>query len=559
MNKFIVQLLDDKEFDNLPFRHVKNAIGCADPESGMAFVRRTGIPLVDMTTLEHEVNHLIEKHGGESADLDGIYYKSKSNFFSQVFGGGGLGGVLGDVAAVALAPFTGGASLGFLPLASAAGGAIQNAIQGQNPLTGALKGFGVGGIASGIGGGLLGAAQGIGGGLSGIGSGLVSGAEQGANTFISGIPGFGAGGALNAATGLGGASFGAGSGVTGGLLGIAPSSLATPGTAAANAAAASVPGTTFASVPGTTAGSLGSLVPAFNAATPAGGAVAPATGLAGVQNFSLENSPLSPGNTNLLGTPTPTGLSATTGVNQLPSTAATAASGGSPLSTATTSGANPLSGLLKNPLALGAGLLGASSLIPSPSFQLPQQVGQLESQLASGQAGGPLGQSSSAALQGIISSPPGALSPALQANDPYFASTFQQIDQNFQNAKAQLDASYNSAGQLGSGEYQDQLRQLTQNTADQKNQYVAQENQRRQELGQQEQLSAIQSALGLSAQQTQELVGLTGLDVQAAALKYGVSASDVTALRNTLGTVGGNLLGQGLGVNTSPTIQLKLA
>ena len=72
MKNFHIQLLSDSEYESLPFRHVKESMGCADPESGMAFIRQTGVPAIDMGTLEHEVNHLIEKHGGESADLDGI-------------------------------------------------------------------------------------------------------------------------------------------------------------------------------------------------------------------------------------------------------------------------------------------------------------------------------------------------------------------------------------------------------------------------------------------------------------------------------------------------------
>lgn len=576
MGKYIVQVLNDKEFDALPYSKVRESLGCADPEKGLAFVRETGVAAIDIGTLTHEVNHLMEKHHGESPDLDGIYYKSGSNFFSQVFGGGGLGGILGDVAAVALAPFTGGASLGFMPLLSAAGGAIQGGIQGGagGILGGALKGFGVGGIGSALGGaaaGGLGLLGGAAAGESGL-AGAATGLGEGANTFISGIPGFGSGGVLSGATGLGGASFGtpaAGAG-TSALF----SNVGAPGAAAANAGAAGA-GTTFAPAGGGS-GLLGT-TNAFNAANAVDIASAPiaaapggvggvGTGVTGSSPFNLNSSPFAPQSSGGLlgGAPTQAGLPSTTAdpaLTGLPSTIAQQTPQVAPgITTAASSptASTAASGFKLNPLTLGAGLLGASALVPSPQFQMPPEIGQLEQQIASGQAGGPLGQAAQNELQSIISSPPSSLNPPLQANDPYFASTFSQMDIANNQAIDQLKASYQQSGQLGSGEYQQQLANLLQQQSDAKNQIVAQENQTRYLAGQQEQMSAIGQALGIDQANTQELLGLTGLDVQAAAIKYGVAASDVTALRNALGTVGGQALTQGLGLNNNQGITVKL-
>lgn len=588
--QYTVQVLNDKEYESLPFRHVRESMGCADPSTGMAFIRETGYKDMDMATLTHEVNHLIENHQGEQSDEDGIYYKSHSNFFSQVFGGGGLGGILGDVAAVALAPITGGASLGFLPLASAAGGAIQNTIQGGNPLTGALKGFGVGGLAAPIGGGLLGAGSGLlSGGLKAAGSGLISGAETGANTFVSGIPGFGAGGALSKATGLGGASFGtpaaaAGTGIssaptTGGLLGaMGPSGNAlnpalytganatTTGlTGAVNAGAANAGGLlpTIGSGIGGAAGSLGA-----GLLGQGGGGFAP-TGIAGAGAPAPSGLPSSVLNQNtglqstLAQQSVQPGSGVTTAANPLITPGGSAGAGAAAAGPKGFDFSKLLGGLTKGVGAVGTGtaLLGMSGAVPSPQFQMPVSFDQLLSSIQAqegGKAVTPLGQSAQDALQKEITSPVGALSPALAANDPYFASTFATIDQNYIAAKNELDAAYNNVGQLGSGEYLDQLRQLEQAKEQDKNQIVAQENQRRFEIGQNQQYQAVQQALGVDSQTMQDLAGLSGMDVQVAAMKYGASVADVQALRQQLGTLGTSLVEKGLGISNAPSLQLSL-
>jgi len=496
MQRYTVQVLNEKEWFNLPYKGLESSVGLADRNKGLAFVRNTGNKEYDLDTMTHEINHLLEAEPTDF-DEDGIchkqhWYSKITRPFSNdgILAAGGVGGFLGDALAIGLAPFTGGASLGFMPLLSALGGAGQAAIQGNNILSGALQGFGAGGLGAGLGGGLLGGVEGAmgGGGLSGFGSGLLSGLESGANTFISGIPGFGAGGMLSGATGLGGMSFAPGAAGTtaGGLLGSTP--------AAASAANAASVGLPAANAPVTLSGSMGTTSP--------------------------------------LVTPASSGIVAASG----PSTGAGAAGGTSALTKA----------LTDPKLLLGAGLTGASALLQQPQYQTPQSVTDLENQIKSGGTATALGAQSQAALQKLIATPPSSLNPALQADDPYFQSTFANMDNQFKNAKAQLDASFNANGQLGSGEYQDQLRQLTQSYNDAKNQYVAQENQSRYLTGQQQQLSAIQQALGVDQNTMNDLVGLSGIDAQTAAIKYGVDAQSVQQLRQIMGTVGGNILGAAL-------------
>ena len=71
---YIVKLLDNQEYKSLPFSRIKASLGCADPKTKTAYIRKTGIDLFDLGTIQHEINHLIEKNSTH-ADEDGIMYK----------------------------------------------------------------------------------------------------------------------------------------------------------------------------------------------------------------------------------------------------------------------------------------------------------------------------------------------------------------------------------------------------------------------------------------------------------------------------------------------------
>ena len=71
--KYTLHYLSDKEFDNLPYKHVKTSFGCADEKSGNAYVRRTGIRPIDEFVSEHEIAELVAKVSPH--ETDGIRYK----------------------------------------------------------------------------------------------------------------------------------------------------------------------------------------------------------------------------------------------------------------------------------------------------------------------------------------------------------------------------------------------------------------------------------------------------------------------------------------------------
>ena len=93
---FAIKVLNDFEFNNLPFRHVKEAFGCANPKTGTAYVRRTGIKPLDTMVMDHEIDELVNKYS-DHEDVDGIRYKKGKDVFKSVapiLGGIVTGGLL---------------------------------------------------------------------------------------------------------------------------------------------------------------------------------------------------------------------------------------------------------------------------------------------------------------------------------------------------------------------------------------------------------------------------------------------------------------------------------
>ena len=90
---YTLQLLNDTEFDMLPYRDIETSLGIADSKTRQAFVRRTEFGPLDLFTIAHELEHLEDGRHGIHADHnrygDGVYYKSFSDVFSQLTQGMG--------------------------------------------------------------------------------------------------------------------------------------------------------------------------------------------------------------------------------------------------------------------------------------------------------------------------------------------------------------------------------------------------------------------------------------------------------------------------------------
>lgn len=193
--RYQVEFLDDKMFEALPYRDMHEKVGVADPRTMRAFVRKSGLPLLDTFNAAHELEHLEDGHEGVHADHydseHGVYYK-------------GFGNILAAAAPLVL-------GLAFPGIGSALGGALSSIGGGFSSALGAIPGIGgaLSGAASTIGGG-IGSALGIG------GAGANAGYAANAGQVGSEIGGYGigsgtaAGSAAASAGALGGAlnSFG---------------------------------------------------------------------------------------------------------------------------------------------------------------------------------------------------------------------------------------------------------------------------------------------------------------------------------------------------------------
>ena len=75
--RYRIQVLSGKDFDNLPYPDTEMSLGIADPSTNHAYIRYTGLQEVDKYLINHEVEHLIDRSGGEHSEhyRNGVYYK----------------------------------------------------------------------------------------------------------------------------------------------------------------------------------------------------------------------------------------------------------------------------------------------------------------------------------------------------------------------------------------------------------------------------------------------------------------------------------------------------
>lgn len=83
---YIIKVLDDVDFNNLPYKHVRESLGCADPKTNTAYIRRTHwgevSNTVDLLTLQHELDELLATVSPH--EEDGIRYKKGRDIFGVV-------------------------------------------------------------------------------------------------------------------------------------------------------------------------------------------------------------------------------------------------------------------------------------------------------------------------------------------------------------------------------------------------------------------------------------------------------------------------------------------
>jgi len=79
---YTIKILNDTEFDKLPHKRAKEALGCADAKKQVAWVRQTGVQGLDMFTIQHEVEELAKKISPH--EEDGIRYKKGRDIMGSI-------------------------------------------------------------------------------------------------------------------------------------------------------------------------------------------------------------------------------------------------------------------------------------------------------------------------------------------------------------------------------------------------------------------------------------------------------------------------------------------
>lgn len=147
-----ITFLPPKQFNRLPYTDTDISLGIADYKKGRAYVRKSGIPALDMLIAGHELNELLAKVSPH--EENGIRYKKGNQIVSMIvpavlglatgglgalgFLGGstGLAGLLGSaLSATSITPAVVGAGAGAL---------LNKQNPGMGALTGALGGWGGG-------------------------------------------------------------------------------------------------------------------------------------------------------------------------------------------------------------------------------------------------------------------------------------------------------------------------------------------------------------------------------------------------------------------------------
>lgn len=124
--EYTIHILDDDDFDMLPIGEPLKAQGMTDAKRKTAWVRRSGVKHLDMMTINHEFDELMQ--GTSLHEIDGIRYKSR----------GDLGRIIGPIIGSIVGVVTGSPTLGAAVSAGITGGTTRSV---KSAAIGGVQGF----------------------------------------------------------------------------------------------------------------------------------------------------------------------------------------------------------------------------------------------------------------------------------------------------------------------------------------------------------------------------------------------------------------------------------
>lgn len=282
------------------------------------------------------------------------------------------------------------------------------------------------------------------------------------------------------------------------------------------------------------------------------------TGLSPAQALSLRGGQMAgnmaqfAGPNQLFGTgASPFTVGATSGANQMLTGAGTGAMGG--YGTTGTSAGIPAGGadwgtrmlnFFKKPEnLLGIASMTGSALQRTPDYQGPAYLGQLTEAMLGGKGISDIDKQSRALL-GDVQMGEGRWGYE-GASDEYFNAATRRIDESYEQAEKDLLKRYKHYGGEESQDFNMALQRLRQDQAREKAAIGTEMEERKWVAAQNRSYDAIKAGLGLGDADMKNLLGLTGMAVEEAAMKYGAEVADVMSLREALGLGGATMLNMG--------------
>lgn len=203
---------------------------------------------------------------------------------------------------------------------------------------------------------------------------------------------------------------------------------------------------------------------------------------------------------------------------------------------AAVTGANNWMNNLSPQMLGGLGMLASSAIPQTPKYAGDPMIGELTSRLLGGKGISEVGALSRTKLMDMMNADP------YTVPDEYYNAATRRIDDAYAQAERDMVSRYKHYGAEDSTDFNSQIKKLRQDQAREKAALGAELEYANYQNTMNRTYEAIKTGIGVDDSIMQELIGLTGISAQEAALKYGAEVADVESLRNMLGTGGGIML-----------------
>lgn len=206
-------------------------------------------------------------------------------------------------------------------------------------------------------------------------------------------------------------------------------------------------------------------------------------------------------------------------------------------------------GMLKDPYMLGGvALMGSGAFLNTPKApEMPSYIGDLTAGLLGGSGLTDVGKMGRSELMKVMGQE-GIYSPST-VSDPYYEAATRRVDEAYDKAEKDMVKRYKHYGGEESQDFNLALGKLRQDQAREKAAIGVELNERKWAAQLNRTYDAVKTAIGVDDNTMKDLLGLTQLSMEQAAMMYGIEVADVKSLREALGLGGSALVQYGMKEN----------